>query len=104
MNGSIENLSMFEGWVHAELDSMVCRHKILLFQVFEMPRTVVQHRHMITRAHLIDNTDIIHLGKDKEVKSYNPKGCKGSRPVPGNHPAYSHFAAVELHTSDCHTR
>ena len=62
--------------MHAELGIEVFRHKLLRSQVLDMPRNHVQDRHMLTRARLIDNTDIVRLRKEKEAKKSKSKGSK----------------------------
>jgi hypothetical protein len=73
---SIEKISKFGERVHAELDIEVFRHKLPRSQVLDKPRNAVQDRHMLTRACLIDNTDIVCLSKEKEAKKSKSKGSK----------------------------
>ena len=72
IKGSIAKISKFGERVHAELDIEVFRHKLLRSQVSK----AVQDRHMLTRAHLIYNTDIVRLRKEKEAKKSKSKGSK----------------------------
>ena len=76
IKGSIAKISKFGERVHAELDIEVFRHKLLRSQVLDKPRKAVQDRHMLTRARLIDNTDIVRLRKEKEAKKSKSKGSK----------------------------
>jgi hypothetical protein len=76
IKGSIEKISKFGVRVHAELDIEVFRHKLLYSHVLDNPRKVVQNRHMLTRACLIDNTDIVCLRYEKEAKKSKSKGSK----------------------------
>jgi hypothetical protein len=76
IKGSIAKISKFGERVHAELDIEVFRHKLLRSQVLDKPRKAVQDPHMLTRARLIDNTDIVRLRKEKEAKKSKSKGSK----------------------------
>jgi len=76
IKGSIAKISKFGERVHAELDIEVFRHKLLRSRVLDKPRKAVQDRHMLTRARLIDNTDIVRLRKEKEAKKSKSKGSK----------------------------
>jgi len=67
---------MFAERVHADLGIEVFRHKLLCSQVLDNPRKAVQDRHMLTRACLIDNKDIVCLRKEKEAKKSKSKGSK----------------------------
>ena len=69
--------------MHAELVIEVFRHKLLHSQVLDKPRKAVQDCHMLTRAHLIDNKDIVRLRKEKEAKkSKSKRSKKGKKASP----------------------
>ena len=91
LKGSIEKITKFGEKVHAELDIEVFRHQLLRSQVLEKPRKAVQDRRMITRARLIDNTDIVRLRAEREAKKVTKmapskdgkKGKKAASPGSG---------------------
>jgi hypothetical protein len=76
---SIQKMSKFGERVHAELDIEVSSHKLLRSQVLDKPWKAAQDRHKLTRARLIDNTDIVHLRKGKEAKKLKSQGIKKSK-------------------------
>jgi hypothetical protein len=76
---SIEKMSKFRERVHAELGIDIFRHKLLRSEVLGKPKKAVADRHMLTRAHLIDITDIVCLRKEKEAKKSKSKGCKNGK-------------------------
>jgi len=76
INGSIEKIWNFGKRVDAELDIEVFRHKLLRSQVSDKPKNAVQDRRMLIKARLVDNTDIVHLRKEREAKMSKSKEGK----------------------------